>query len=150
MIIGSAAPNQRKYYDQCRNEAGSNIEFIGQVEQGRLLDFYKSAKVHALPSWFETCGLSTLEAAAMACNIVIADKGFTRDYFGNEAFYCDPGSPASIFEAIENAAQAEPSEKLQQRIRNEFTWEKAAQATLKAYKKVMNTYRTKSPNTVAS
>jgi glycosyltransferase involved in cell wall biosynthesis len=65
LLIGSPAPNQRKYYEQCRKTAAKNILFHEQVSQTVLVEYYKAAKVHALPSWFETCGLSSLEAAAM-------------------------------------------------------------------------------------
>jgi glycosyltransferase involved in cell wall biosynthesis len=143
LVIGAPASNQRKYYEQCRDEAASNISFIGKVEQHQLIEYYQAAKVHALPSWFETCGLSSLEAAAMGCNIVVTEKGFTRDYFGDEGFYCDPASPDSIFEAVENAATADPIKSLQQKVRAEFTWQKAAAATLHAYQNVLITSKTK-------
>ena len=98
-----------------------------------MLDYYRKAKVHVLPSWHETCGLSSLEAAAMGCNIVITEKGFTREYFGDDAFYCEPGDPESIFNAVENAAQSECHTELQQKILHHYTWQQAAASTLIAY-----------------
>ena len=95
LLTGLPAPNQRKYYDECKKIASKNIIFCGRVPVETLIDYYSKAKVHVLPSWHETCGLSSLEAAAMGCNIVITDKGFTREYFGDDAFYCDPGDPES-------------------------------------------------------
>lgn len=135
--IGSYAPNQFSYYKACRELAGENIIFKDRMPQEELVTFYQKAKVHVLPSWFETCGLSSLEAAAMGANIVITAKGFTRDYFGSEAFYCDPGHPLSIRNAIEEAAHAELNATLQERILNEYTWERAAAETLKAYKRFL-------------
>lgn len=137
MIAGSAAPNQAAYYRECKKIAASNIQFADRLPQHELADLYAKAKVHVLPSWFETCGLSTLEAAAMGCNIVITDKGYTREYFGDDAFYCEPGNPGSIREAIERASAAPLNEKLQQKVLNNYTWEKAAAITLEAYKKVL-------------
>ncbi|HSU27764.1 MAG TPA: hypothetical protein VLJ68_05240, partial [Chitinophagaceae bacterium] len=78
------------------------------------------------------------EAAASFCNIVITDKGYTRDYFGEDAFYCDPGDPGSIYKAVENAAQSPLPEKLSEKIITRYTWEEAASVTLHAYKKVLN------------
>ncbi len=137
MLIGSPAPNQKKYYSACRKIASSNILFHERVSQEALIDYYKRAKVHALPSWFETCGLSSLEAAAMGCNIVISDRGYTRDYFREEGIYCDPANPGSIFNAIEKAAQSGGNSALQQRIINNYTWPRAAALTLEAYKKII-------------
>jgi glycosyltransferase involved in cell wall biosynthesis len=137
LLIGSSAPNQKKYYKQCRQIASENIQFIDHIQQEELLTYYKKAKVHVLPSWFESCGLSSLEAAAMGCNIVITDKGYTRDYFSNHAFYCDPASPASILDAVRKASQAEWKPGLQEKIFREFTWQHAAVVTLDIYKKIL-------------
>jgi len=137
VIIGAPALNQMDYYRRCRNIAGKNIIFLDHLSQKELVQYYQKAKVHILPSWFETCGLSTLEAAAMGCNVVITDKGFTREYFEDFAFYCDPSSPASILEAVENAASSPARQGLQEKILNCYTWKKAARETLKAYQKIL-------------
>ena len=136
-IIGKPAINQRKYYDECRNLAANNIHFINHVRQEELIPYYQKAKVHILPSWFETCGLSSLEAAAMGCNVVITNKGYASEYFQNHAYYCDPSSPSSIREAISGASNGPACTKLQQRIRSEFTWQNAAAITYEAYKKII-------------
>ena len=133
-IIGSGSPNQQEYYRQCLQEAGGNVRFIEAIRQEELVAYYAAAKVHVLPSWFETTGLSSLEAAAMGCNIVITDKGDTREYFGDLAWYCDPDSSSSILAAVEAAAAAECREALVRKIRTDDTWEAAAAETAKAYR----------------
>jgi glycosyltransferase involved in cell wall biosynthesis len=132
-IIGSASPNQQAYYQECRRVAGPNVTFIDALRQEELTGYYASAAVHVLPSWFETTGLSSLEAAAMGCNIVITDKGDTREYFGDDAWYCDPASPQSILQAVTDAAEAPVRQQLVMRIRENYTWERAAAATAEAY-----------------
>lgn len=136
MLIGAHAPNQRGYYRQCRNIAAANVSFIDQTPQHELIQYYSQAKVHILPSWFETTGLSTLEAAAMGCNVVITDKGDTREYFGNEAYYCDPGRPESILAAVEKASTSPFNESLRSEILKKYTWHQAALQTLKAYQTI--------------
>lgn len=137
LLIGETAPNQKKYGDMCRKVAGPNIQFAGRLPQKDLAEHYRKAKVHILPSWFETCGLSSIEAAAMGCNIVITDKGFTRDHFGDDAFYCDPGNIDSIYNAVLQASQAPQQKKLQQKVLTEYTWQQAALKTFEAYKKIL-------------
>jgi glycosyltransferase involved in cell wall biosynthesis len=137
LLIGSPAPNQKKYYDQCRRIAFKNIQFIDHKPQEELLAYYRKAKVHVLPSWFETCGLSSLEAAAMGCNLVITDKGYTREYFGDNALYCDPAYPESILDAVRKAARLEWEPELQAKIYREYTWQVAASITLSVYKKIL-------------
>ena len=75
LIIGAPAQNQLSYFKSCKKIAAGNIFFIEHLPQPELLKYYQQAKVHVLPSWFETTGLSSLEAAAMGCNIVITAKG---------------------------------------------------------------------------
>ncbi len=137
LIIGAAAPNQPDYYNECRRIAAANVVFIDRVPQEKLVEYYKEAKVHALPSWFETTGLSSIEAAAMGCNIVITDKGDTREYFGDEAFYCDPSDSQSILAAVEKASAAPPAEKLRKKIMEQYTWKQAATQTYKAYQSAL-------------
>ena len=137
VIIGNPAPNQLSYYNECRKQAAANISFIGQLSQEALTNWYQKAGIHILPSWFETCGLSTLEAAAMGCRVVITEKGYIREYFENEATYCDPASPQSILAAVEKAAAMPPSDKLRQKIADQYTWQHAAWQTAAAYKHVL-------------
>jgi glycosyltransferase involved in cell wall biosynthesis len=108
------------------------------MPQEILMGYYKAARVHALPSWFETCGLSSLEAVAMGCNIAITDKGYTRDYFGDEAFYCNPDDCQSIFTAIDQAAQSSAPKSLQQKIIQQYTWQRAAAITLETCKNIIS------------
>jgi glycosyltransferase involved in cell wall biosynthesis len=137
VIIGSSSPNQMKYYNNCKEIAATNVSFIENILQEKLIEYYRSAKVHALPSWFETTGLSSLEAAAMGCNIVITDKGDTREYFENYAYYCDPASPQSIFDATCKAAGDSIGSELQKKIFNQYTWSQAARLTLGAYEEII-------------
>jgi glycosyltransferase involved in cell wall biosynthesis len=138
LLTGLPAPNQKKYYEECKKIAAPNIIFCGRVSTDELIGYYKKAKVHVLPSWHETCGLSSLEAAAMGCNIVITEKGFTREYFGDDAFYCDPGNTESIFKAVEKAAQTDCRKELQEKIIQHYTWQQAAARTLVAYKNILS------------
>jgi glycosyltransferase involved in cell wall biosynthesis len=140
-IIGKPAPNHVKYYEQCRKIAGSNITFENFIPPEQLHDKYKAAKVHVLPSWNETCGLSSLEAAYYYCNLVITDKGDTTEYFGNNAWYCDPGDPASIYGAIVKASEAEPNKLLKEMVQSTYNWQQAASVTLSVYNEVMKNIR---------
>ncbi len=135
-IIGAAAPNQQSYYEECRKIAAGNIHFIEQLPQEALVGYYQKAKVHVLPSWFETTGLSSLEAGLVGCNIVITDRGDTVEYFDTDAVYCDPGSPESIYKAVEKAAHLPYNESLRGKILSQYSWEQATIRTMQAYERV--------------
>ena len=92
--------------------------------------------MHALASWFETTGLVSLEAAYLGCNIVITNRGDQLDYFGDNAFYCDPESVSSIKEAVDAAYVSASSDILRQKILTEYNWEVTAQRTIHAYKEI--------------
>jgi len=144
VLIGRPAPNQPEYYQECRRIADDNVTFIDHIPQTELIDYYQRAKVHVLPSWFETTGLSSVEAALMGCNIVITDRGDAKEYFENDAFYCDPGNHLSIRHVIDVASKAYTNTGLRHKILDNYTWQHAAQQTLNAYQTVL--YETESSN----
>ena len=135
LLIGDAAPNQKEYYRQCKKIAAANISFLDYLPQEQLVDYYAAAKVHVLPSWFEVCGLSSLEAAAMGCRVVITDNGYAGSYFNGDAFYCNPSQPATILTAVKKAMTAHSNGELQKKIVHKYTWQNAAEKTLSVYKK---------------
>lgn len=138
-LIGAPAPNHIAYYNECRRIAADNITFIDFMPQEALVNYYLRSKVHILASWNETCGLSTMEAGYAGCNVVVTDKGDTAEYFGGHAWFCDPGDPASICEAVRQAAQAPLSTGLRELIVRKYNWQEAARQTYLGYKTVLQT-----------
>lgn len=136
-IHGHPSPNAAAYAAACQAAAGDNVHILPPLSGAALYAAYASAKVHVLPSYFETTGLSSLEAAAMGCNIVVTDRGDTRDYFGDHAWYCEPDSAASIRAAVEEARAAPFDENFRREILARFTWRRAAEETLTAYETVL-------------
>jgi len=137
ILIGAPTPTQQDYYQQCVEAAGANVQILNRIPHDEMVRYYQLAKVHILASWFETTGLSSLEAAIMRCNLVITDKGDTRDYFDEDAFYCEPEDTDSIRKAIDEAIKAPINETLAQKILTEHTWKKAAEQTLAAYQSLL-------------
>ncbi|MDD5089780.1 MAG: HAD-IIIA family hydrolase [Candidatus Wallbacteria bacterium] len=144
LVIIGAFPDKGRYRRMRKSlerERSEKCIFLPPVDQRDLWAYYRAARVHALPSWYETTGLSSLEAAACGCAVVVSDRGGVREYFGSDAFYCDPGDPASIAAAVKQAWDAGPSVRLRDRIRKEFTWEVAARRTREAYDSVLDSGR---------
>lgn len=134
VLVGNASKNQTEYVNQVKAELSGKIIFLGAISHEDLKELLEVAKVHALISWMETPGLSSLEAAVMGCNIVVTKKGDTEEYFEDYAFYCEPDDIDSIKNAIEKAYNSEFNPKLKEKILNNYTWEKTAEKTLEAYK----------------
>ncbi|MEI6205645.1 MAG: glycosyltransferase family 4 protein [Desulfuromonadales bacterium] len=138
MLIGQPAPNHGRYYNEIRKIAGANVHIRGEVPHEQLPAYYGAARVHVLASWMETTGLSSLEAGAMGCNLVITDKGDTREYFGDSAFYCDPSSVQSIRDAIVKAFNSPVEPELRNRILRDYVWRRAAEKTLEGYELILS------------
>jgi glycosyltransferase involved in cell wall biosynthesis len=137
VLVGKESQNQKQYVQQVHDEAGENVFFLGAIPHDDLKNLYKVAKVHALISWMETPGLSTLEAAAMDCNVVVTRKGDTYDYFEDYAYYCEPDDIQSIKGAIDKAFTEPVNPKLKQKVLEKYIWEKTAEETLKGYNLVL-------------
>lgn len=135
VFVGKKSPGHKEYADEVVSaiDSNSNMKWIEQIPNEDVYKLCKVCKVSVLPSWFETPGLVSLEAAAMGCNIVVSPEGTTRDYFGQSAFYCDVNDPASIRAAIDAAYAAPRDEKFGTKVLSEFTWARAAEKTLEGY-----------------
>jgi glycosyltransferase involved in cell wall biosynthesis len=140
VLAGPATANQSRYVQRVRDSAASleNVHVLGAVTSEEKAWLYSLAQIHVLPSWMETTGLSSLEAAVAGCSIVVSPNGDTRDYLGDDAEYCDPASPSSISDALLRAHARGPSAQLDHRIRTEYTWEKSADVTYKAYARLLH------------
>lgn len=136
-LHGKPAPNHHPYYEECKKTAAVNVHIRDWLQGDDLYKVYASSKVHVLPTYFETTGLSSLEAAFMGCNIVVTDKGDQREYFKDDAWYCDPDNEDSIREAVDAAYAAPYNPAFRDRILRDYTWHRAAEETLKAYQEVL-------------
>jgi glycosyltransferase involved in cell wall biosynthesis len=127
----------KAYYQKCEREADSSFEFLPSMTQEELASAYSACKAFVLPSFYETPGLSALEAALAGANLCVTCGGSTYEYFSDLAFYVDPFDLGSIKRGVLKAFQANKGEALKRHVLLNFTWEKAAQATLRAYKEVL-------------
>ena len=140
VLIGQIPSAFREYGEACKQLGArrGNVLFVEHLPHAELPAIYHSALVHALPSWRETPGLVSLEAAASGCKVVSTSIGSARDYFGDLATYCYPDDLDSIRSAVDRAVQSTASNELRQHVISHYTWEKAAQATLAAYHKALS------------
>jgi len=137
-IIGKPPPNHTAYYNYCKSIAGPDVSFVDFMPQEELVMRYASAEVHALPSWFETTGLTSLEAGTMGCKLVVGKDGDTLEYFGDMAWFCDPDDQDSIKSALRAAMDSTEESASREHIMKKYTWDRAAEETLKAYKQVLH------------
>jgi glycosyltransferase involved in cell wall biosynthesis len=132
-FAGQPGHYAQRYFRRCRRAAGPNVEFLGHRTSEELQRWYTRSAVHVAPSWYETPGIASLEAASCGCRIVVTPGGCTREYFGDEAEYCRRDDPASIRGAVDRAFARSTNTGVRERIADEFTWDVVAEKTLEGY-----------------
>jgi len=108
------------------------ITHVEQVPYEQMPSYYHFAKAGVSASWFETTGLTSLEALFCGANAVAAGDR-AKEYLGKNAFYCSPDDVNSIKEAIIKAYNANPPV-IPEDMKRNYTWENAARKTLEVYK----------------
>lgn len=134
VLVGS---EESRYGAICREIAGPTVHFTGELSGVMLRSAFAAARTHALVSFYETPGLASLEAAISGNTIVVSDRGSPREYFGDDAFYCDPVDLQSIKVALQNGYESTPSPALKERILSDYNWRKTAEATIRGYERAI-------------
>lgn len=137
-LAGKPGKNATLYCWYLHLIAGKKVQFTGQLNPTELLEQYIRHRVHAQPSWFETTGLASLEAAAAGCRIVVTNRGDTADVFGVYALYCDPSSLRDITQNLLIALETPPAQEQREYFYEHFSWEKSAEKIRQIYHKILD------------
>jgi len=111
------------------------ITYISKVPYETMPDYYHFAKVGVSASWFETTGLTSLEALFCGTNAVASGER-AKEYLGEYATYCVPDNIKSIKDALK-AEYYSKRPVISSKIRHEYTWENAAKQTLEVYNELL-------------
>lgn len=125
LVIGLIA---REYFHRNLDRlVGPGVEFWGPIPHADVPDVLARARVHVLLGIHETPGLSSLEAAAMGCSVVVSSAayGTMREYFGDMAVEVDPFDARSVAEGLERAWEGPPPE-LREAVWERFSASKVA------------------------
>jgi len=137
VLVGYDHPDHPDYVRACHKAGAGWVEFAGGHPPDELPPYFASARVHAVPSWFETTGLVSLEAALSGCSLVSTDRGHARSYLGDGALYCDPADTTSIRRAVDEAWDRAPGPDIRRHVLDNFTWDHTARATAAAYRHLL-------------
>jgi len=135
-LIGSIS---MEYVEHCaKSFFQRGICLLGELKPSEVMEILSSARIHVLLGLHETPGLSTLEAAASGCNVVVStpEYGTMREYLGNDGIETDPLDEGAIFGALETAWNSLPAQGLAERIRTEYTYDRVAEQLEKLYMKL--------------
>jgi Glycosyltransferase len=144
LLIGSESSLHQQYVQQVKGEIEKAKKKIfikhipGIYDRTMLANAFSSAWVHALVSFIETPGISTLEAGLNGANLVVSRLPPVLEYVGDYSWSVDPHNIESIAKGLEKALNSPRNFKnAKDHIKNNFTWEIAAKKTLEGYRKVL-------------
>lgn len=122
-------------------KASANIDIIDHITQDELKTYYQNAKLFIFPSFHESFGFPPLEAMACGTPVIASNVTALPEVCDDAALYVDPYSASDIAEKIQLLFS---DTSLQEQYRanglahvKKYTWEDAAKAHLKIFKKVL-------------
>lgn len=145
--IGLVLIGQNGYQgERIRNEIEQSkikgkIIMIPYLLNDELPAFYQNAFALLFPSFYEGFGLPVLEAMACDCPVITSNAASMPEVGGEAVLYGDPFNIDSIIKQIllliqNPSLRKEVIQKGREQVKK-FTWEKAAQETLRVYEKIL-------------
>jgi glycosyltransferase involved in cell wall biosynthesis len=127
-------------------DIGHLIQFTGRIDNEEFVQHYARATVAVVPSVYEGFGLPVGEAMACGVPVISTTGGALPEVAGDAAILVPPADPMALVRAIrEVLGNPRRAKELgmtgYQRVQAHFTWQKAAEKTIDAYREVIRDYR---------
>lgn len=123
----------------------NRIIFPGHIDNKQINTIYSGADVFVYPSYYETFGLTVLEAMAAGIPVVASNRSSIPEIVGDAGLLVNPDNIEQMAEAIYHLiSQKDLREKYIRKGLERaklFTWEKTARETLDVYKEAFKRYR---------
>jgi len=133
VLIGNVS--NKEYFKQCIKY--HNVTYLGFMDSYNIYNAYRFARLHVLPGFYETPGISSLEAAASGCILVSTEEGSAREYFKDMAIYCSPYDEKSIEGAVQEGLKSHKLGRLKDYVLKNYSWEKSADEIFESYKNIL-------------
>lgn len=116
------------------------IQWMGQVSEANLQQWYRAASVLVFPSFYEGFGLPVLEAMAAGVPVICSNATSLPEVAGEAALLFDPQDAdtlaAHLQQVLGDAALRQQMIEAGYTQSRLFTWERTARATLAVYERV--------------
>jgi glycosyltransferase involved in cell wall biosynthesis len=121
-------------------EVGRHVNMLGHVSWHELTEWYRKASIFVLPSYYETGGLSAIEAMAFGLPVVASRAGGLPEVVddGVTGILVPPGDSEALAEAViqlqrEPAMRRRMGQAGRERVLAEFTVDRVLPQTLSVY-----------------
>ncbi len=121
------------------------ITFTGRINNGEFVRQYARAAIAVVPSLYEGFGIPAGEAMACGVPVISTTGGALPEVVGNCGILVPPGDPLALAREIrgllDHPERARAiGEKGFKRVHSSFTWKRAAQETVEAYRETIRDY----------
>lgn len=120
---------------------GESVRLLGYLHDGPLAALYTACTALVWPTWYEGFGLPPLEAMACGAAVIVSDVASLPEVVGDAGVRLDPQDGSAWTQAMRRVAEdaawraARRSAALERA--RQFSWEKCAQQTAQAYRRVL-------------
>jgi glycosyltransferase involved in cell wall biosynthesis len=145
VLVGNEGWLTDELHDFLRSaDFSERVKFAGYLADDDLRALYSSCRVFVYPSLYEGFGLPLLEAMACGAPVISSNIPVVRETVGDVALLISPTDvddlAGSIKRLLENSNEREQRSAAGKQHASEFSWEKAAAATLNVYRQVSTDY----------
>jgi glycosyltransferase involved in cell wall biosynthesis len=145
VVIGSPKKNGGIVRLIQRLGIGDRITFTGRISEAEFVRQYARATVAVVPSVYEGFGLPAGEAMACGVPVISTTGGALPEVVGNAGILVPPRNSRALAEAIADLVNhphraAAIGQAGYNRVQAHFTWRRAAEKTVGAYREVIDDY----------
>jgi len=145
IVIGSPKKNGTIVKLITKLGIGNLITFTGRIDEKQYVRQYAKATVAVVPSVYEGFGLPAGEAMACGVPVISTTGGALPEVVGNAGVIVPPADSDALAEAItkllDKPAMARSLATAgYKRVQDNFTWKRAAEKTVAAYREVIRDY----------
>ena len=143
LLAVGGSEQQRRELGRAARRLGvaGRARLVGPLDQESLARLYSAAAVFVFPSRYEGFGLPPLEAMACGAPVASSSSASLPEVLGPAATYFSPESVDSLVAAVcrllDEPARRERLVRLGAERARHFSWEEAAEQTLKVYREAL-------------
>lgn len=146
VVIGQPKPNGTIERLLRKLNLAGQVSFTGRISSAAFVREYARAGMAVVPSVYEGFGLPAGEAMACGVPVIATTGGALPEVVGDAGILVPPRDTPALAAAIEDlldhpAKAVALGQRGYQRVQTHFTWQRAAEKTVAAYREVIHDYR---------